>query len=106
MKIKMVKVIVAALLVGMGSIVAADECVDRTGHALAELQQAIPGMNESQITDAKRILDEICGAPVAAATSAEAAMTQAEPDTPTVLGIDFNKAEPDSKGHSRLKKTH
>jgi hypothetical protein len=106
MRTKPVKVIFVVLLLGMGSAVAADECVERTERALAELKLVFPGMDEAQTADAERILAETCAAPGSAATQARGATAQAQSDTPSVLGVEFNKAEPDSKGHSRLKKTH
>ena len=106
MKIKMVKIIVAVLVVGMGNIVAADECADRTRQALAELQQVIPEMDAAQAAQAKQILHEMCIAPEPEAAQAEDSKPAAGSETPTVLGVELNKAEPDSKGHARLRRTH
>jgi hypothetical protein len=94
-----VKVILAALLFGLGSGVAADECADRTEQGLVELSLVFPAMDEVQAADAERILREVCVEPVTSPSLTE-------PDTPSVMGIEFNKAEADSKGHSRLKKSH
>jgi hypothetical protein len=93
------KVILAALLFGFGSGVAADECADRTEQGLAELGLVFPAMDEVQAADAERILREVCVDPTTSPSPSD-------PDTPSVMGIEFNKAEADSKGHSRLKKSH
>ena len=93
----------AALLLclggGVANGVAADECADRTEQGLAELSLVFPAMDDVQAADAERILREVC---VGTVTSP----APGEPDTPSVLGIELNKAEADSKGHSRLKKSH
>ena len=91
------KAIFAVLMFGMASVCAAEPCADRAAQGLAELKLVFPEMDEAQTDDAERILRDVCVAPEPA---------QAEPDTPSVLGIEFNKAQPDSKGHSRLKKGH
>ena len=94
------------LMFGMASVCAADRCADRTAQGLAELKLVFPGMDEVQTADAERILHGVCVARGPAASGTKGDTAQAEPDTPSVLGVEFNKAEPDSKGHSRLKKTH
>ena len=106
MRIKILKVIVTLWLVGMANIVAADECADRTHQALAELQQVIPEMDVVQTAHATQILHEMCMAPEPAAAQAEGSKAAAGSETPTVLGVELNKAEPDSKGHARLRRTH
>ncbi len=106
MKIKMVKLIVTMLLFCMGSVAGAEECVDRTGRALAELQRVIPDMDVFQTAHAKQILQEMCITPEPEAAHAEDSKPVAESETPTVLGVELNKAEPDSKGHARLRRTH
>ncbi len=97
------KVILAALLFGFGSGiangVATDECADRTKQGLAELSLVFLAMDEVQAADAERILREMC-------LGTGSSLSLGESDTPSVLGIEFNKAEADSKGHSRLKKSH
>ena len=97
------KAILAALLFGLGSGVASgvatEECADRTEQGLAELSLVFPAMDEVQAADAERILREMCAGTVSSPSLSES-------DTPSVLGIEFNKAEADSKGHSRLKKSH
>ncbi|TDJ25488.1 MAG: hypothetical protein E2O54_12435 [Gammaproteobacteria bacterium] len=103
---KPVQVMVTVLLFCTASVAGAEECVDRTAQALAELQQVFPEMDEVQAGDAKRILDEVCLAPEPAAAQAEASKVRTGSDTPTVFGVQLNKAEPDSKGHARLHKTH
>ena len=102
----MPKAIVTVLLVGVGSIVTAGECADRAGQAFAELQEVIPAMDVAQAAHAKRILGEMCNAPEPEAAPADDSKPSSGSDTPTVLGVELNKAEPDSKGHARLRKTH
>jgi hypothetical protein len=106
MRIKMLKVVVTLWLVGMANIVAADECADRTRQALTELQQVIPEMDVAQAAQAKQILHKMCIAPEPEAAQAEDSKPAAGSETPTVLGVELNKAEPDSKGHARLRRTH
>ncbi len=106
MKAIPVKVIVAVLMLGVSSVCTAEACVDRTGQALAELRGVFPEMDEAQAADAERILVGLCDASAPSTPGTEAATTQPESDSPSVLGVEFNKAEPDSKGHSRLRKTH
>ncbi len=93
------KVTLAALLFGLGSGVAAEECADRSKQGLTELSLVFPSMDEVQAADAERILREMC-------LGTGSSLSLGESDTPSVLGIEFNKAEADSKGHSRLKKSH
>jgi hypothetical protein len=94
-----VKVILAALLFGLGSGAAAEECAGRTKQGLSELSLVFPAMDEVQAADAERILREMC-------LGTGSSPSLGESDTPSVLGIELNKAEADSKGHSRLKKSH
>ena len=95
--------ILVALLFGLGcgvaSGVATDECADRMEQGLAELSLVFPAMDQVQAADAERILREMCVGTVTRPSHSES-------DTPSVLGIEFNKAEAESKGHSRLKKNH
>jgi hypothetical protein len=94
-----VKVILTALMLTLSTGAVAEECAVRTEQGLAELSLVFPAMDEVQAAEAERILGEMC---LGGGTS----LPPGEPDTPSVMGIELNKAEADSKGHSRLKKSH
>ncbi|MEZ5558929.1 MAG: hypothetical protein R3E86_10385 [Pseudomonadales bacterium] len=101
----------------------ADYCADRVGAALGELEGE-GALQSGGRAQAEQVLLRLCadarGQSVAQGnvgqgvsggdgrgTAPADAGSEASSDEPARLfGIEFEKAEPDSKGHARLKKTH
>jgi hypothetical protein len=80
---------------------------------LRDLQSQVTGpLTAEQQTSARRVLGDYCSAEVAQAVAvteenvrAEIAEAQDEEEAPpTLFGIEFRKADEDSKGHDRLRK--
>lgn len=77
---------------------------------LRDLQSQVTGpLSNEQLSSARRILGDYCSAEVADAVAVteetvRAELTVEEEAPPTLFGIEFKKADEDSKGHDRLRK--
>jgi hypothetical protein len=77
---------------------------------LRDLQSQVTGqLSAQQLTSARRILGDYCSAEVADPVAlteqpVRAELTVEEEAPPTLFGIEFRKADEDSKGHERLRK--
>lgn len=77
---------------------------------LSDLQSQVTGpLSDEQLSSARRILGDYCSAEVAEAVTVteetvRAELTVEEEPPPTLFGIEFRKADEDSKGHDRLRK--
>lgn len=77
---------------------------------LRDLQSQVTGpLSAQQLTSARQILGDYCSAEVADAVAVteetvRAELTEEEEPPPTLFGIEFRKADEDSKGHDRLRK--
>ena len=77
---------------------------------LNDLQSQVTGpLSDEQLSSARRILGDHCSAELADAVavteeSVRAELTVEEEPPPTLFGVEFRKADEDSKGHDRLRK--
>jgi hypothetical protein len=95
----------------VGACAMADDCPERTATAMQDLQVIVPGMDESQVSAAQNILTGLCDpvtedAGIGSSDAPRPANPGVDAESSTLLGIEFERADEDAKGHSRLKKRH
>ena len=108
---KLGQIFLAAMAVAPSAGAAADSC--DVEQALLALETDVVGsLTQEQRSDARQILNNLCGTimieestvQASAADNASDKASDTEEDNKALFGIEFRRADEDSKGHDRLKK--
>ena len=104
---KLGQIFLAAMAVALSAGAAADSC--DVEQALLALEADVVGsLTQEQRSDARHILNNLCGTIMIEESTVQASAankaSDSEDDNKGLFGIEFRRADEDSKAHDRLKK--